>query len=347
MRTRFPYRRFTDSQVTEALDGAAANERRSAADFIECLEEFDRRQLHLVAGFSSLYGYCQQRLRLSEDAAYKRIELARAYRRHPHLLEMLDDGRLSLTTACMIVKSARGEKAEALMAEAAFKSKRAVELILATQDPKPVVPAVIRKLPDPPAVPVPHAACEEPTVLLAELAKPPACSSSRRPVVAPLSEAHYKLQVTISAVARDRLKQIQDLMWHRLPNGDPAAIVEHALEVLHAQLLKEKAAIVAKPRTGKSEANVKGRYIPASVKRAVFRRDQGKCAFVAPDGSTCGSTSGVEFHHVQPYAAGGDATIENIEMRCRAHNGFEWTRHLDQETEHSLAAESQPSRLLG
>lgn len=121
-------------------------------------------------------------------------------------------------------------------------------------------------------------------------------------------------------------------MRHRLPNGDPAAIVEHALEVLHAELLKQKAAQVARPRPGKKEADAKGRHIPASVKRAVWRRDHGRCAFVSSDGRRCGSTSGVEFHHVQPYATGGVASVGNIEMRCRAHNGFEWEQHLDRET---------------
>lgn len=160
----------------------------------------------------------------------------------------------------------------------------------------------------------------------------PPTAPTRRPVVSPLSESHYKLQVTISAAARERLSQIQNLMRHRLPNGDPAAIVEHPLEVLHAQLLKEKAAQVAKPRAGRAATEAKGRDIPASVKREVWRRDQARCAFVRSDGRTCGSEDGVEFHHVQPYAVGGQATAANIEMRCRAHNGFEWTRHLDQET---------------
>ncbi|MEX2269825.1 MAG: hypothetical protein WD690_00040 [Vicinamibacterales bacterium] len=126
-------------------------------------------------------------------------------------------------------------------------------------------------------------------------------------------------------------------MRHRIPRGDPAAIVEHALEVLHAELLKEKAAQVAKPRVGKAAAEAKGRYIPASVKREVWRRDQGRCGFVGRDGATCGSAEGVEFHHVQPYAVGGEATVKNIELPCRAHNGFEWTRHLHAESESFVA----------
>lgn len=171
-----------------------------------------------------------------------------------------------------------------------------------------------------------------PTAVPDGAALPPPQPFSRRRIVAPLSEQYYKLQVTISAAARDRLSEIQDLMRHRLPSGDPATIVEHALEVLHADLLKQKAAQVAKPRAGKRAGAAKGRYIPASVKREVWRRDQGRCAFVAAGGARCDSASGVEFHHVRPFAAGGEATARNIEMRCRAHNGFEWERHLNRET---------------
>lgn len=168
---------------------------------------------------------------------------------------------------------------------------------------------------------------------LADLVASPITPPSRRPVVAPLSESHYKLQVTISAASRERLRDIQALMRHRIPNGDAAAIVEHALEVLHAELLKQKAAQVARPRTGKQATEAAGRYIPASVRREVWRRDQGRCAFTAADGRRCGSPDGVEFHHVQPYATGGETSAKNIEMRCRAHNGFEWERHLNAETE--------------
>jgi hypothetical protein len=44
---------------------------------------------------------------------------------------------------------------------------------------------------------------------------------------------------------------------------------------------------------------------------------------VGPDGHRCGERSFVEFHHVRPYAAGGPCTVDNIELRCRAHNVYE------------------------
>jgi len=54
----------------------------------------------------------------------------------------------------------------------------------------------------------------------------------------------------------------------------------------------------------------------------VWGRDGGRCAFHGTQGR-CGETSWLEFHHVRPFAAGGEATCENIELRCRAHNVYE------------------------
>jgi 5-methylcytosine-specific restriction endonuclease McrA len=64
------------------------------------------------------------------------------------------------------------------------------------------------------------------------------------------------------------------------------------------------------------------RHIPAAVKREVWRRDQGRCAFISGT-RRCTETAFLEFHHVVPYADGGAATVRNIELRCRAHNQYE------------------------
>lgn len=333
----------TDAHLVAEMPRLAQRERTSAADFVEALAEFDARKLYLGLGFPSIYSYCAARLHLTDGAAYRRIEAARASRRHPRIIEMLRDGRLSLASAALVGPKVTTDNAERLLAEVGFKSKREVEVILAKLNPQPPVPSVVRKLPERrPAMTASAvvATDAEPAINLSDLvaalpvSKP--APATHRPVVAPLSEAHYKLQVTISAPARERLRAIQDLMRHRLPSGDPAAIVDYALEVLHAELLKKKAADVARPRAPR-DAGAKGRHVPASVKRAVFRRDGGRCAFVAQDGTRCGSTSGVEFHHVQPFARAGDASVDNLEMRCRAHNGFEWTRHLEAEDAAAMA----------
>ena len=62
------------------------------------------------------------------------------------------------------------------------------------------------------------------------------------------------------------------------------------------------------------------RYIPAAVRREVWERDRGRCAFVDARGQRCRATSALEFHHVLPHARGGPATPANLGLRCRTHN---------------------------
>jgi HNH endonuclease len=59
------------------------------------------------------------------------------------------------------------------------------------------------------------------------------------------------------------------------------------------------------------------------VRRVVWARDGGRCGFIAASGHRCGERAFLEYHHVVPYAIGGKATIANIQLRCRAHNGYE------------------------
>lgn len=44
--------------------------------------------------------------------------------------------------------------------------------------------------------------------------------------------------------------------------------------------------------------------------------------FEGPKGR-CAERDFLEFHHVRPFAEGGASTVDNIELRCRAHNAYE------------------------
>lgn len=105
------------------------------------------------------------------------------------------------------------------------------------------------------------------------------------------------------------------------------------LEVLLAQALKKKAAQTDRPRkvseseSAESDSAERGRSIPAAVRREVWQRDEGRCAFVSADGHRCGSQRQVEFHHVVAFGKGGRHEVGNVELRCRAHN----TLHAEQD----------------
>ena len=60
--------------------------------------------------------------------------------------------------------------------------------------------------------------------------------------------------------------------------------------------------------------------IPAFVKDQVYIRDGGRCTYVARDGTRCSCRKSLEFDHKTPRALGGDNSVENIRLLCKAHN---------------------------
>ena len=69
------------------------------------------------------------------------------------------------------------------------------------------------------------------------------------------------------------------------------------------------------------------RHVPAATKRIVWQRDGGRCAFTGPHGR-CTATAFLEYHHMTPFAAGGETSAKNLELRCRAHNQYEADRYF-------------------
>ena len=136
----------------------------------------------------------------------------------------------------------------------------------------------------------------------------------------------------------EKLRVAQDLLRHAVPTGDVAEVFDRALTVLIHTLQREKLAQVERPRRSRQVA-LESRHVPAAVKRAVVARDGGRCAFVGPHGR-CAEKGKLEFHHVRPFAAGGESSVENIQLRCRVHNTYEAEREFGPP---GMARQQQPS----
>jgi hypothetical protein len=139
--------------------------------------------------------------------------------------------------------------------------------------------------------------------------------------VTPLAPDRYRLQVTLAGTTHEKFRRAQSLLRHAVPSGDAAEILDRALSLLIGQLERQRFAKASRPRASTPSAS-RSRHIPAAVRRHVWRRDGGRCAFVGAEWR-CRETSFLEFHHVEPFAVGGHATADNIELRCRAHNTHE------------------------
>jgi hypothetical protein len=199
-----------------------------------------------------------------------------------------------------------------VLAEATGKTTRQIEELVARLSPKPPVPTIIRKVPGqvipetpPPtlfesAVPVePSPATGLAPALLAVQRR-----DERRSVIQPLAEETFKFQFTASRTCRDKLRQAQDLLRHRVPDGDVGTIVERALDLLIEQVTKERFAQVRKPRkiVAEGEAPTDSRHIPSAVKREVFERDRGRCTFTDERGRRCAEPGWLEFDHLDGFA---------------------------------------------
>jgi hypothetical protein len=289
--------------------------------FIAGLAEFDRRRLYLPAGFPSMFAYCREALCLSEGAAYNRIEVARTARVFPVILDMLEDGRLNLATVRALASRLTLENHQELLTAASGKSRRQVDELVAHRFPQPDVPSLIRKLPTP-AAHRPNGVAPAASVDVPAWAPAPPPDSSRQPAVKPLAPDRYQIRFTASAGTRDKLMEAQDLLRHAVPNGDMAEIIDRALTLLLRELKRKKFAATEGPRRSRGPAPG-SRTIAAGVQREVATRDDERCAYVSPDGRRCNARAYAQFHHVDPYAIGGEATVERTELRCRAHNEYE------------------------
>jgi hypothetical protein len=153
------------------------------------------------------------------------------------------------------------------------------------------------------------------------------------------------LKIAVDRATYDRWVYARQLLGHSVPSGDFGQVLGRALEALIAQLERRKFAATDRPhatserppaaaRPEPSDSTeraagprvprrVSARRIPAAVKRAVWRRDEGRCTFVAASGRRCEARHRLEFDHVVPVALGGESTVAGLRLLCRTHNQLE------------------------
>jgi len=338
---------LSDQDLLASITALAGKVRKTSVELVAHLAELDTRSsLYAADGYGSLFNYCTEVLRLSEDAACNRIYAARACRRFPVILDALASGALSLTAVRMLSPHLTPENHEAVLARASGRRRREIEALVAELAPRPDVPSSVRKLPGvtpaapaplsapapPPAIEVKPTAVMPPESVL-PMSAPAARPATRRPIVETTSPERYRVQFTIGRESHDKLRRVQALLRREIPDGDPGAIFDRAIALLLERVEKEKLSAATKPRAPRairpgadspvSSGRLTSRHTPSQVKRSAWRSDGGQCAFVSKDGRRCTERAFLEFHHIQPYALGGPTSTENISLRCRRHNQYE------------------------
>jgi hypothetical protein len=150
-------------------------------------------------------------------------------------------------------------------------------------------------------------------------------TSSARAAVEPLGAGRYKVQFTASAAFCEKLERLKALMTSSVPDGDLARVLETTVTEALDRREARRFAKVETPRKTLAHTDTAAspsRYLPAPVRRTPHASDDGRCRFVGAGGRRCGSYRRVEFHHVVPWARGGDRSPGNIRLMCRTHNAY-------------------------
>jgi hypothetical protein len=158
------------------------------------------------------------------------------------------------------------------------------------------------------------------------------------PAPARLEPERYRVQFTAGEEYVKLVEHAQALLSHSAGRVPLDELALRAMRALVAELEKDKRAATKRPAraaynpANEVEASVgsagpehprqRGRRVPAAVRRAVFERDQSRCAYLDDSGQRCRETHHLELHHLKPFAMGGEHTLANLALRCRAHNAL-------------------------
>jgi hypothetical protein len=245
---------LSDEKLVERLLHRVAVERGCTADVLEDLSEVDARQIFVTEGYTSLSAYCIEALGYSEHEAYPRVSAARLVRRFPYALQMLRDGRVSLSTLRIVGPHLSDENAHERLASAARLTAKKLEVLIASWAPRPDVPTTVTFIaaPEPPrllqrmeaaatvesmvatirearsvsaamgtiptSIPSQHAASRA-----TEAFEPPA------PLPKPLSPGKRCVTFTLDESEYAELMRLRDLDRHTTPDGDIKKIIVRAV----------------------------------------------------------------------------------------------------------------------
>jgi len=351
---------LSDSALVARLDDAAANERGAVCVTLRCIAEVERRGAHIELGYRTMFDYCVLRLRMSEGAASRRIYAARAAARLPILYEKIEGGELSLTCVARLApyltpancedlikraSGARMREVETIVAGLAFKEARRIpETTTVPADAQlPFRPAT---LPESSTASAGKAADIETDIVTYTAVEVEADTATNVEMISlekgehkPYSGAEVEPGGTIVAtrkrdsiilespgivryVFRSGLALREKLeLAARLLGRRPDGRLETLLDILADRYLERED---PSRRAARRTVSVgRKRRVLRWIRDAVWRRDGGRCAYIAEDGTRCAAMTQLEYDHIIPWARGGRSDDpKNIRLLCRTHNLF-------------------------
>ena len=325
----------TTRDLVARLASLLRNEHAAMADFLVALAEFDRAKGWRDLGYAGLFSFLHRELGLSKSAAFFRKTAAELVQGFPEVVAPLRDGRLCITSVVELAKVLTPENRASVIPRFFHCSKQEARVVVAelVPTPAPALRAVVTALPlATEAAPAGSPAeTSSQTVRPAELAvgmkapavAPPPPPEPPRDEAVPMTAQLSRLHVTVSRDFLAKLEAARLALSHSVPNATIEDVLEAGLDLVLSRDTKRKG-LVAKPRLVARDDQpapvTVSRYVPADIRRAVWKRDGGECQWPVESGGICGSRLRPELDHIRPYAKGGPTTVDNLRVLCGFHN---------------------------
>jgi hypothetical protein len=343
----------TARELTSRLANLLRREHGAMGDFLVALADFDRRRLWEALGYKSLFAFLRRELKLSAGAAQYRKTAAELVQTYPEVEAALRSGDLCLSSVNELSKVLTSENAREVLPrffglssrDAAFLSAsiRPVEnppvrefIVTPVRSEAAASTTAVPDVPWPPQQPDTSATlllrAPEPNAPVRDAPTPSPAGVAPAPppmTVEPLDAELARVHMTVSRRLLEKLEAARDALSHSHPGASRDEIIEAGLDLLLERAAKRRG-LVTTPRRkaptsgdpsadGGACAKPRSRYVPAPVRRAVWKRDGGKCQWPIDGGGICASTYQVEIDHIGGFALGAGTTAEECRLLCRVH----------------------------
>jgi len=281
---------LSDAMLISKTQALVAEERRIGVEVLDYLQEIYSRRLYSARGFKSLHEFCVKSLGMSEGSAYRRIATLRLSRDLPETQNAIAEGRVSFTTASLLhgfiqaeekEKTVSYETKEELFKSIEGKSRVECEKLFATLSPRRVEPDRVR----------------------------------------PVSATCAELKLVLQDALLQKLEKIKGLLAHQMNGNTYADLLEKMAEIVLDRIDPERKPAKLKVAPEIPSPARESRYVPAAIKRAIWKRAHGQCEFCDPlTKRRCEGKSHLQLDHIQPFAFGGASSEGNLRLFCAAHN---------------------------
>jgi hypothetical protein len=325
----------TTRDLVARLASLLSAERAALADFLLALADLDRRRGWEEYGYASLYDFLVRELRMSRGSAFYRKTAVALVDRYPCVLDALRDGSLCISTVHEVSRVLTPENVAEVLPRFFGLSRQEAKVVAAELAPR--LEVARKELVTTVRAPAPALSLDlshEATAvaLFAPAGSPPeapgaapaspAAPPPARPTVDPMTATEHRLHLTVSPEFLGMLDACKKALSHSMPGADAAAVLEEGMKLILAKDAKKKA-LTDKPRPPKPDGELRRpgtRYIPAEVRRAVWKRDQGRCQWPVEGGGICGCEIRPELDHVHGFQPGVSVEAEDLRVLCRRHN---------------------------